>query len=1194
MSNARKESPSTIEQASPVPVQNKKQSLFADGHSGYTHQVFISHRGTQKKEVAFPIMAIFSYFCDPQFAAYDEVTLTLGDDNRTALSDALSRSAHCLVLISKDFFESKWTVAEVDAFLAAQESAKEPRKLIPLFVDILPHDCRSLDMSQYRDKHGNEIQPYEIQHRKVLAKSLGDTNGYHPGEGELLRDFVLKHMPNLMENELRGKRSALLPEFRNHVDPELLAYVYDKAIIYYDKVKGKVNAANLDEFIRDIKTNAPQNSHAMEVQYRIKQEQEKHAQKAEEKKLKELAARLLQTVPEPLENAIDRQSLLAEITVSLEARAKKGNSPIQIIQGMGGLGKTQLAIMYANSKKAETGFICWVYADNIQLPRKWLELGEALLGRDVLRSLPEEERPQAVTKALMAHEHWLLVLDKIENEAAFKKLIPSRLLPTQRVLVTTRNQNWKQDHYPPMIRVLPFTPDECQTYFQTRLSPQQGKGSEELAQALGSLPLAIAHAVAYMQQTEKTAQAYLKLFQEKGIALLAKGEEKSDADENNYNATVLMTYQLSMEVLGQKNPQAAELLKGCAYFYPEGIKKSFLKKLLNLDEEAFDDCMRAIREYSLLSKGNTGFNMHRLVQQVIRYQLKEEEREVQMTRVVQCLTELHPDENDNAAEEQRKKAFMPHLEAIITHHAQSAIENEQLALALGQLGNIYLYLLGQPKKSVSLYERALKIFEAYYGREHYQVASTLMNLGNAYGELGKTARQRDLLERALIIQEAHYGREHYQVASTLMNLGNAYSALGKTARQRDLLERTLKIQEAHYGREHHQVAITLGSLGNAYGMLGNAARKRDLLERALKIFEAHYGQEHHQVAITLGSLGNAYGALGETARQRDLLERALKIFEAHYGQEHHQVAITLGSLGLAYNDLGDAARARNFLERALKIQEVHYGREHYEVALTLMNLGNAYGDLGKTTCQRDLLERALKIQEAHYGREHYQVAITLVNLSNAYGALGDTARKRDLLKRALKIQEAHYGWEHYEVAITLTNLSVAYHWLKQQSTALQTAQHAYRILMNHPQCGADHPRTKQCIGILQSGCQLTLEDLRGRQATPFNSNLSSYRNKYKMPLIAEIDLELLFSILFLRSINIDFLLFFSKHFAESAASVEKWKKHIHSHSCPFRFFSLRDVVIFSLINKVSRISVNKEIDHASLSINDLSVTTLMP
>eukprot|EP00971_Amphidinium_carterae_P276034 5477545-Amphidinium_carterae.1 len=74
----------------------------------------------------------------------------------------------------------------------------------------------------------------------------------------------------------------------------------------------------------------------------------------------------------------------------------------------------------------------------------------------------------------------------------------------------------------------------------------------------------------------------------------------------------------------------------------------------------------------------------------------------------------------------------------------------------------------------------------------------------------------------------------------LMNLGNAYGQLGDASKKRDYLERALRIEEAHYSPDHPEVAITLTNLGNAYGQLGDVLKKRDYLERALRILEAHY------------------------------------------------------------------------------------------------------------------------------------------------------------------------------------------------------------------------------------------------------------------------------------------------------------------------------------------------------------------
>ena len=101
-----------------------------------------------------------------------------------------------------------------------------------------------------------------------------------------------------------------------------------------------------------------------------------------------------------------------------------------------------------------------------------------------------------------------------------------------------------------------------------------------------------------------------------------------------------------------------------------------------------------------------------------------------------------------------------------------------------------------------------------------------------------TGSRKDLLERALRILEQHYGKEHPQVATTLTNLGNAHGSLGDHRQQKDLLERALRIKEQHYGKEHPEVAITVYNLRVAHDSLGNLCRAKELVERAFKILGA--------------------------------------------------------------------------------------------------------------------------------------------------------------------------------------------------------------------------------------------------------------------------------------------------------------------------------------------------------------------
>ena len=336
-----------------------------------------------------------------------------------------------------------------------------------------------------------------------------------------------------------------------------------------------------------------------------------------------------------------------------------------------------------------------------------------------------------------------------------------------------------------------------------------------------------------------------------------------------------------------------------------------------------------------------------------------------------------------------------------------------------------------------------------------------------------------------------YDSDDYRVASILMNLGIVHGELGKVAEKGDLCERALKIFEKRYGPNHHEVANTLVNLGTAYGAIGEVHRQLKSYERALKIFKGDYNLDHYKIAGILMNLGNTYGDLGNVCQKRVLCEHALEIFEEHYDPDHYQVAMILMNLGNAYGDLGDVRRKQDLLERALKIDEAHYGPDHYQVAMTLVSLGNACGSLGDAVKQRDLCKRALEIQEAYYGADHYQVGLTLENLGNAYGSLGDVHQQQKLLERALQIEEAHYGPDHSGLVTILANLSFVYVKLAKQSLALQTAQRACSILVNHSVYGIKHPKTREIAQAIQSKCDFSLSELHSSFVSAWNDETAT-------------------------------------------------------------------------------------------------------
>lgn len=718
---------------------------------------------------------------------------------------------------------------------------------------------------------------------------------------------------------------------------------------------------------------------------------------------------------------------------------------VSVCAGMGGVGKTQLALQYIHHHKHPYTLKAWFLSENSdQLKQEYIEFAKMIGYREKEPSI--ETALPYVKSWLSKNPGWLLVYDNVNNYEAIKEFLPN---DGGSIILTTRQRKWPNAFKTLDIDVMNEEESIAliRSLINRKIIETEKKSVKELVEMLGYLPLALTQAGAYIRQNSISFSDYLDLYKKNEQQLLAD----NTLPEGTGSSPVAVTWNISLEAIIKESqainqpPLALHLLSVCAYLAPERIPQDLLltwlkKSYPNLSsaELLLQKLISQLWQYSIINRGDKDITIHRLIQSVVRYQHKQlsgkkDSYYPQLTLewYNKLLKSAHAEfyrKTQTLEDEIRQELLFPHLQALAIHYEDLWLEKslQEFGEVLLDIASVFLYHRGDPLRAKLYYERALKIFENYYGKDHIQVAITLTNLGNTYGDLGDFRRQKELLEQALVILERHYGKDHVQMAITLTNLANAYGDLGNYTQQKTLLERALAIFERQYGKDHVQVAITLTNLGNACGDLGDSKRQKELLAHALAIFEREYGKDHVQVASALVSLGSAYGDLGNYQKKKELLERALHIEEHYYGKEHREVATTLVSFGNAYGALGDYKRQKEFLERALTFFERNYGKEHVQVAITLTNLGNAYGDLGNYKQQKELLEHSLAIQQNYYGKNHMEVAIVLTNLGNSYGALGDTKQQKELLERALIIKENYYGKEHTEVAITLVNLGNAY------------------------------------------------------------------------------------------------------------------------------------------------------------------------
>jgi tetratricopeptide (TPR) repeat protein len=767
-----------------------------------------------------------------------------------------------------------------------------------------------------------------------------------------------------------------------------------------------------------------------------------------------------------------REKLLSQLEATLQTGQTAALSQPQAISGLGGIGKTQIALAYAYRHLQDYQAILWSRA----------ETTEALISGFVsfaeLLQLPQKDEKdqlivvEAVKTWLKTYDQWLLILDNADELATVRDFLPpvgrGHILLTTRAASTGRLAN--------RLEVEILDPDVGALFVLRRArmlaldaSLDQAAShdvalAQELVQEMGGLPLALDQAGAYIEETQCHLSDYLKLYRQYRATLLKeRGGLVSDHPE-----PVTTTWSLSFEKIEQDHPGAADLLRVCAFLQANAIPEEILLEgaqhlgqeiqHLSANPLVFDKALKALLSYSLIQRNPTAhlLSVHRLVQAVIRDMMGKQTYRLWAERTIQAVEEVLPKIDHRT--KQRYERCLSHALGCVEFIEQLELTSPSAVRLLSRTAS-YLSEHARYVEAEPLYQQALQICEQALGPEHPQVASPLNNLANLYSKQGRYVEAELLYQRALQIWEQALGPEHPNVASPLNNLANLYYLQGKYVEAEPLYQQALQIREQALGPEHPQVASPLNNLASLYSEQGRYVEAELLYQRALQIWEQALGPEHPDVASPLSGLANLYREHARYVEAELLYQRALQIWEQALGPEHPNVASPLNGLANLYREQGKYVEAKPLYQRALQIHKQALGSEHPQVASPLSGLASLYYLQGKYVEAEPLYQRALQIREQALGPEHPDVAYSLNGLANLYREQGKYVEAEPLYQRALQIHEQALGPEHPDVASPLDGFASLYRGQGKYVEAESLYQRALQI--RGQALGPEHPLTQE-------------------------------------------------------------------------------------------------------------------------------------
>jgi len=801
-------------------------------------------------------------------------------------------------------------------------------------------------------------------------------------------------------------------------------------------------------------------------------------------------------IPPRNSNFTGREELLDQIHQALSRHQQSALIP-QPLHGLGGVGKSQMAVEFAYRYQFGYQLVWWIQADDEQSIRRSLVSLARRLG------LSESDDVQdTVDTALDAlrrgnpHSRWLLIYDNAPEPSVVHPYLPSG---QGHVLITSRSRSWATEAN--AIEVDVFSPDESTTLLRARWQELTDQDALALAERLGRLPLALEQAVAAHTQTGMPLVEYLGALDTSPATILNEGTPAS------YPRSVAETFGLAFTSLRKGSPAAAYLLELCAFLSSHPIAISLLARgrgaqlRTELQSLLRDDVplRRAIRDlgrYALvqLDPARDFIRIHNLVRAILRDNIPPEQRNAIERQAHTVLALANPGQPDSPASWPQHAQIAPH---VMPSGLVYSSDPEARHVVLDQIR--YHYAIGDYATSCGLGQGAVDIWRSSMGPDDELTLVASRHLANSLRALGEIQAARDLNLDTLDRMVRTLGKDHEHSLATANSVAADLRLLGHFKQALQLDEENLARHQRVLGGDDPSTLRVKNNLAVDYRLLGDFQRALELDEAGIASRANVYGEDHPQTLFAYTRLIRDLYGLGEYHKGLALIKERLPIYEQKLPKDHGNLLRARRVLSMLLRKAGHNGPALHEAEQVYVAHRTKFGQLHEHTLSALMTLSNAlrtsgnyemalrhgenamasyrevFGDqhpftlackanvaivlllLGRSDQALALNEDTLDEFRSVLGEDHPHTLCCANNKANALAADGRTDEARSLGQQTLERSSQLRGENHPDTLACAANVALDFE--AAGDTIRASALRKETLERLRRQLGSDHPET---------------------------------------------------------------------------------------------------------------------------------------
>ncbi len=741
------------------------------------------------------------------------------------------------------------------------------------------------------------------------------------------------------------------------------------------------------------------------------------------------------------------------------------------LHGLGGEGKSQLAVEYAHRFMDDYDLIWWIPAEQMTVARSSL----VNLARRL--EIPESESTRGLVDNLLhalrtdpARPRWLLIFDNAQNPQDLLPALPvdgrtseegplQVSLPSVSVLITSRDRSW-EDVTGNTVNVDVFERPESIRYLRRRVPRLSEDEADQLAERVGDLPLAVEQAAAWQSASGRTVEQYIELFDQ---LLLADPREPLP---ENFPAHLAASLSLGLDRLHEENPQAGLLFEFWAFFSPEPVTVELLSsgraadlsdplKELFADEKSLREIMRLIDRFELARFDPEGdsLQVHRLVRTMLKTRIPAGERPRVRAQVHSILVNATPAvPADDETTWRQRSLITPHVLASGIVNA-ATVEARNVALDQAQ----YLYLSGDFVGSRLIADFALTRWRNEHGPDDVLALDAARTLANALRALGETSMAADLSRETLERAERKYEAGNLTILFTALGYGADLKYLGQFEEAYDLDRRTWLHMTRRFGDDNAEnTLVAAGNVSVDLRLLGRFHEAYEIDKGSLEALRRRPHLRYRDVFRTTHHLARDLHGLGRYAEALNLQRESLDDLDPVLGPGHSLVLQAQVSHAGTLRESGLHAEAERLSVEVLESHVRRFGDEHPNTLAAKVCLAMALARTGRLQKAQKLLWDTWAQLRRILGDRHPFVYSCAAGLAIVLRSLGDVQTALEVDEGALNgLSTSPVGPDHYYSLFLEAGLSSDLYLLGRPDAAHR---HSSRALKRtESRLGENHP-----------------------------------------------------------------------------------------------------------------------------------------